>query len=168
MVVCYASCCCTFLCSFIMSKASTTMAMTTTPPVIVVFSGMSSLSSITMVTSLKGLPATLGQHDVVLLPLLTPRHSGGVVGIATMPQQLPPSQMPIHTYPNYAMDPPQVGFFFRIEPPTILYIICLVSVLVSAFRCHAECHIHLGGSTGGVCTIATLWSLPMAGICASW
>ena len=31
------------------------------------------------------------------------------------------------------MDSPQVGFFFRVEPPTVLYIICLVSVLVSAF-----------------------------------
>ena len=34
---------------------------------------------------------------------------------------------------NYAMGSPQVGFFFRVEPPTILYITCLVSILVSAF-----------------------------------
>ena len=38
MDVWYASFCCSFLCSvFIMSQASTTMAMTTTPPVICVF-----------------------------------------------------------------------------------------------------------------------------------
>ena len=28
---------------------------------------------------------------------------------------------------------PRVGFLFRVEPPTVLYIICLVSILVSAF-----------------------------------
>ena len=31
------------------------------------------------------------------------------------------------------MGSPWVGFFFRVDPPTILYILCLVSVLVSAF-----------------------------------
>ena len=45
-----------------------------------------------------------------------------------MPQQQPPS-----AYANYAMGSPQVGFFFRVEPPNVLYIICLVSILVSAF-----------------------------------
>ena len=37
------------------------------------------------------------------------------------------------------MGSPQVGFFFRVEPPTILYIICLVSVLVSAFYFQVLC-----------------------------
>ena len=41
--------------------------------------------------------------------------------------------MPLVAFANYAMDSPQVGFFFKVEPPTVLYIICLVSVLVSAF-----------------------------------
>ena len=41
--------------------------------------------------------------------------------------------MPLLAYANYAMGSPQVGFFFRVKPPTILYLICLVSVLVSAF-----------------------------------
>ena len=116
-----------------MSQVSTTMAMTTTPPVTVVSSGMSSISSVTVAPSLMGLPTTLGQHDVVLPPPLTPRCSGGVLGLASMSQQQPPSSLPLQAYAYYAMGSPQVGFFFRVEPPTILFIICLVSVLVSAF-----------------------------------
>ena len=110
-----------------------TMAMTTTPPVMVVSSGLSSVSSMTMASSLMGLPATLDQHEVVQPPPLMPRGSGGVIGLASVPQQQPPSLMPLLAYDNYAMRSPQVGFFFRVEPPTILYILCLVSVLVSAF-----------------------------------
>ena len=71
--VCYASCCCTFLCIVIMSQASTTIAMTTTPLVTVVSSNMSCLSSVTMAPSLMRLPVTLGQCDVVLPPPLMPR-----------------------------------------------------------------------------------------------
>ena len=80
-----------------------------------------------------GFPATLGQHEVVLLPSMMPRCPGGVIGLASVPQQQPPSLMPLLAYANYAMDSPRVGFFFRVEPPTILYIISLVSILVSAF-----------------------------------
>ena len=122
MDVCYASCFCSFLCSvFIVSQASTTMAMTPTPPVTVVCSSMSSLlSMITMPPSLMGLPVTSDQHDVVLLPPLTPRHSGVIVGLATVPQQQPLSHMPLLAYANYAMGPPQAGFYFRIELPTFL------------------------------------------------
>ena len=110
-----------------------TTAMTTTPPVMVVSSGLSSVSSVTMAPSLTELPATLGQHEVVQPPPLMPGGSGGVVGLASVLQQQPPSLMPPLAYGNYAMGSPQVGFFFRVEPPTILYIICLVSVLASAF-----------------------------------
>ena len=108
MVVCYASCCCSFLFSvFTMSQSSTIMAMTTTPLVTVLcflyvicpFSGYYG-------SSLMGLPATLGQDDVVLLPSQTPRHSGGVVGLATVQQHQPQSQMPLQAYTNYAMGPP--------------------------------------------------------------
>ena len=54
MDVCYASCCCSFLCSiFIISHISTTMAMTT-PLVTVVCSGTSSLSMVTIAPSLMG------------------------------------------------------------------------------------------------------------------
>ena len=92
-----------------------------------------------MAPSLMGHPTTLGQHDVVLLPLLTPRGSGGVLGHASVPQQQPPSLMPLPDCANYAMGSPQVGFFFRVEPPTILYIICLVSILASVFYFKAPC-----------------------------
>ena len=83
--------------------------------------------------SLMGLPATLGQCEVVLPPPLMLRRPGGVIGLASVPQQQPPSSMPLLTYANYAMGSPKVGFFFRVEPPNVLYIICLVSILVSAF-----------------------------------
>ena len=97
------------------------MAMTTTPLVTVLCSSMSSLlSTVTMTPSLMRLPGTSGQHDVVLPPLLTPQHSGDV-GLTTVPQQQPPSPMPLQAYANYTMDPPGVGFSFRVEPPTILY-----------------------------------------------
>ena len=75
----------------------------------------------------------LGQHGVVHPPPLMPRGSGGVIGSISVPQQQTPSLMPLLAYANYAMGSPQVGFFFRVEPPTVLYIICLVSILVSAF-----------------------------------
>ena len=138
MDVSYASCCCSFV-VFIMSEASTTTAKTTTPLVTEVSSGtLSLLSKVTMVPSLMGLPATSGQHDVALPPLLTPRHSRSVVGLASVPQQQPPSQMPLQAY---AMGPSQVGFPFTGQPSTVLYFICLLSVLVYAFRCHAGCCI---------------------------
>ena len=77
-------------------------------------------------------PVTLDQCGVVQPPPLMLRGLGGVIGSASVPQQ-PPSSMPLLAYANYAMGSPQVGFFFRVAPPTILYIICLVSILVSAF-----------------------------------
>ena len=124
------------------------MAMTTTPPVMVVSSGLSSVSSVTVAPSLMGLPATLDQHGVVQPPALMPRHSGGVIGPASVPQQQPPSSMPLLAYANYAMGSPQVGFFFRVEQPTILYLICvwcLFWCLLFSFRCQIGCHIHLWG-----------------------
>ena len=113
-----------------------TMAMPTTPPVTVVSSGLSSVSSVTMVPSLLGLPVTLHKCGVVCHvqpPPLMPRGSRDVIGPASVPQQQPPSLMSLPAYANYAMSSPQVGFFSRVKPPTVLYIICLVSLLVSAF-----------------------------------
>ena len=141
MDVCYTSWCwlVPFCSVSIMSEASTTKAMTTTPPVIVVSSSMSSLlSMVTMAPSLMRLLVTSGQHDA-LPPLLTPRNFGGVVGLATVLQQQAKSQMPLQVYANYAMGPSWVGFSFRVECPTILYIICLVSVLVYAFCFQVPC-----------------------------
>ena len=85
-----------------MSHISTT-AMTTTLPVLVVSSGLSSISSVTMVPSLVGLPATLGQHEVVLPPPLTPRCPEHVIGLASVPQQQPPSSMLLQAYANFAV-----------------------------------------------------------------
>ena len=82
-----------------------------------------------------GLPTMLGQNDVVLPPPLTPRCYGGVLGLASMPQQQPSSSMPLQAYGNYAMGSPQACFFFRVEPPTILYIICLVSAFYHQVPC---------------------------------
>ena len=108
-------------------------AMTTTPPVMVVSSGLSSVSSVTVAPSLTGFPVNLDQHGVFQPPPLMLRGSGGVIGSVSVPQQQTPSSIPLLAYANYAMGSPQVGFFFRVEPPIILYIICLVSILVSAF-----------------------------------
>ena len=123
-----------------------------------------------MAPSPMGLPATLGQHEVVQPPPLMPGGSGGVIGPATVPQQQPPSSLPLLAYANYAMGCPQVGFFFRVEPPTI----CILYVGVHSGVCFLLSGAKLdalfiyGGSTIRVCTLATLWSLPMAGICATW
>ena len=59
------------------------MATTATPLVMVVSSGLSSVSSVTVAPSLIGIPATLGQHEVVQPPPLMPRHSGGIIGLAS-------------------------------------------------------------------------------------
>ena len=44
---------------------------------------------------LVGLSTMLGQHNVVLPPPLTPRGSAGVPGHVCVPQQQPPSLMPL-------------------------------------------------------------------------
>ena len=93
--------------------------LTTMLPVTMVSSGMSSLSLFTMVPSLVGLPATLGQCDVVLPPPLTLICPGSVSSLVSVSQQQPPSPMPLQAYANYAMGSLQVGFFFRVEPPII-------------------------------------------------
>ena len=104
------------------------MVMTTTPPVMVVSLGLSIVLSVTVAPSLMGFPVAFDQQGVVQPPPLMPRDSGGVIGSASVP-----SSMPLLAYVNYTMGSAQVGFFFRVEPPYILYIICLVSILVFAF-----------------------------------
>ena len=66
------------------------------------------------------------------------RVSGGIIGAVSMPQQQTPSLMPLLAYANYAMGSPQVGFFFRVESSTILYLLyvwCLFWCLLFTFRC---------------------------------
>ena len=124
------------------------MAPTTTSPVTVVFTGLSSVLSVTVAPSLIGFPVSLDQHGVVPLPPLMLRGSGGVIGSVSVPQQQIPSSMPPLAYANYAMGSPEVGFFFTVEPPTILYLIyvwCLFWCLLFTFRCSVGCHIHLWG-----------------------
>ena len=100
-----------------------TMAPTTTPLVTVVSSGLSSVSSVMVAPSLTGFPVSLDQHGMVPPPPWMLRGSGGVLGSVSVPQQQTPSSMPPLAYANYAMGSPQVDFFFRVEPPTILYLI---------------------------------------------
>ena len=87
---------------------------------------------------LTGFPVSLDQHGMVPPPPLMPRGSGGVLGSVSVPQQQTPSSMPPLAYANYAMGSPQVGFFFRVELPTILYLIyvwCPFWCLLFTFRC---------------------------------
>ena len=158
---------CSFLCSvFIMSQASTTTAMTTTPPVTVVHSSMSCLLSVvTMAPSLMGLSVISGQHDAVLLPTLTPRNPGGVVGPAIVLQQQPQSQMPLQAYANYAMGPPQVDFSFRVEHPTILFFYMFGG-------CSGVCFLFSGAMLDAVFTHGGSCSLVMIigpnQVCTEW
>ena len=84
------------------------------------------------------------------------------LGHASVPQHQPPSLMSLQACANYTMGSPQVGFFFRVEPPTILCIICLVSVLVSAFYFQVPCWMPYPPLelNHWVCTIASLGVYP--------
>ena len=73
---------------------------------------------------------SLAQEDVVL-------GTRGVVGLGTVLQQLPQSQMPFQACFNYTMGPPQVSFSFRVDPSTNL------SMYVGA--CYGVCFL-FGGS----------------------
>ena len=98
------------------------------------------------------------------------RGSGSVFGPASVPQQQPLSLMHLPTYAYYAMGSPQVGFFFRVEPPPfcILYVCVCSGVCFLLSGANLDVIFSYGGSTIKVCTFATLWSLPPAGICATW
>ena len=150
-----------------MSHVSTT-APTTTPPITVVSSGLSSVLSVSVAPSLTGFPVS---HGVVPPPPLMPRSSGGVFGSVSMPQQQIPSSMPPLAYANYAMGSPQVGFFFSelSLPPSVSYICwCLFWCLLFILGAKLDAVFTYRGSTVRVCILATLWSVPMAGICATW
>ena len=146
-----------------------TMAPTTTPPVTVVSSGLSSVSSVTMAPSLTGIPVS---HGMVPPPPLIPRGSGGVLGSVSVPQQQPPSSMLLLAYANNAMGSPQVGLSFSqlsLPPFCILYMFGVHSgVCFLLLGAKLDAVFTYGGSTIRVCTLATLWSLPMAGICTTW
>ena len=78
--------------------------------------------------------------------------------------------MPPLAYANYAMGSPQLGFFFRGKPLTIciLYMFGVnSSVCFLLLGAKLDAVFTYGGSTIRVCPLLTLWSLPMAGICAT-
>ena len=132
-----------------MSQVSASTAMTTTPPVTVVSSGMSSLSLVTMAPSLMGLPITLGQHDLVLLPPLTPRCSGHVLGHASVPwaatSTFDASVRPMPIMPWAFCTGRFLFQSWAFLSFCILYVWCLFWCLLSTFRCHAGCCIHPWG-----------------------
>ena len=133
------------ICSFLYIFCSALCLMFYLCILSVVSSGLSSVSSVTVAPSLTGFPVS---HGVVPPPPLKPRGSGGVLGSVSVPQQQTPSSMLSLAYANYAMGSPQVGFFFRVELPTILYFIyvwCLFWCLLFTFRCQIGCCIHLWG-----------------------
>ena len=101
---------------------------------------------VTMAPTLIGLPATSGQYDLDLPPLLMPKYTIGVVGLTTVLQQQPQSQMPLQAYANYAMGPPKVCFSFRVELLTnFLKGIDICSGVCFLLSSNAECHIHQWG-----------------------
>ena len=128
-------------------SAQSSTTATTTTPVMVVSSGLSLVSSVTVAPSLTGFPVSLDQCGEVQPPPRMPRGSGGVIGSASLPQQQPPSLMPLLAYANYAMGSPQVGFFFRVEPPTLLllYVWCPFWCLLFTFGYQVGCCIYLVG-----------------------
>ena len=120
-----------------MSHISATTGTTPASVPVVCSNTLSLLMTVTMVPILMGLPATSGQHDVVLPSLLILRDTRGVVGLATQSQ----SEMPLQAYANYSIGPPQVSFSFRVEPPPdfIIYmgVCCGVSFLLSGTMLNA-------------------------------
>ena len=69
-------------------------------------------------------------------------------------------------YTNYAMGPPEVSFCSS-EFSYLLLIISVVVVFVLLGSIMATVYTY-GVLTTFVCTAAILWSIHMAGICASW
>ena len=92
MDVCYASCCCSFLCSFHYASSFYYHGYDYySYGDCCVFCNIVYSPSSYYNPLLDGLPATSGQHDEVLPPHLISRHSGGVAGLSTVPEQQPPS-----------------------------------------------------------------------------
>ena len=104
-------------CSAFMSCVSTT-APTTTPPITVVSSGLSSVSSVSVAPSLTGFPVS---HGVVPPPPLMPRSSGGVFGsvfYAAAADSIFNASSGLCQL-CYGFSTGRFFLFFRVEPPTI-------------------------------------------------
>ena len=109
---------CSFLYIFVVCYSTTA---TTTTPVMVVSSGLSLVSSVDCSSFPGGISGKLGSAWSGSTPPLFPRGSGGFIESASVPQQQPPSLMPLLAYANYAMHSPQVGFFFRVAFHCFVY-----------------------------------------------
>ena len=105
--------------------------------------------------------AAVGEKDVVLPPPLLLRDARGVVGLTTVPKQLPLPWRPFQVYVNYATGPPWVSFFFRVEPLTDLsiYVASCYGICFLLSHSHLDAFFTYGSSTVGVGTTATHWEL---------
>ena len=102
---------------------------------------------VTMAPFLMRLPVTSGQHDMVLPPLRSLRKSGGVVGLANVPQQQPQSQMPLRVMPIMSWVIHKYISLSDVSLPPFWFFIDLMSVLVYAF-CFQVPHWMLYSSIG--------------------
>ena len=94
----------------------------------------------------------------------------GAVGLTTVLQkQQSLSKVSSQTCANYAMCPPHVIVLFQSSASHQFHYVGIcygIYFLLSGF--HVAAMLTNGGSTVGVCTTATLQSIPMVGTCASW
>ena len=141
---------------------------TTTPPVTVVCSRVSLITMMVTLAPTSVGQITLGLHDMVLLQQFIPRDT--LWGSAVPQQQNPQLKIPSQAYDNYATCPTQVTFSSELRIPVISHVMCwcLLWCLLSAFRFPYHCHVHNRAQPLGFCNTTTLWSLYLAGICATW
>ena len=89
------------------------MSTTISPVTVVCSSALVTTVTVTVAFPCVQLATALCQHDVALPPSLILRSTvRGVVGLGTVPQQKPQSQIPYQACVSYAMGPPQVIFYF--------------------------------------------------------
>ena len=79
-------------------------AATTAPVTVMYSSAFTTIGSMTPISM--GLAAALCHCDVILPPPVIPRDNKGVIGLTTVLQQQPLSQMTSKAYANYAMGHP--------------------------------------------------------------
>ena len=104
-----------FLCSvFLIMSEVTVTTTTTTSPVTVVCSGALFITMTVVMAPTSVGQTSLGQYDVVLMPLLILRDIVGVLLASPLcpSNKKPQYQMPSQAYASYAMGPLQVSFLF--------------------------------------------------------
>ena len=136
----------TFLCSvfLIMSKAIVTTT-TSTPPVTVMCSGISSITTAVTMASTAAVPAASGQHDVVLLPRLSLRNTvRNPVGLASVlwQQHLSPRCLLRHMPTMPWVLHKWVSLSEYSLTPIYYCMLVFVIAFLSAFRYPWGCHVH--------------------------